>query len=57
MKNVGAHVMTSDTGLARMLRRYIECMIVVWCPWVLLTEMEAEEVDPCMPSGPSWPPR
>lgn len=30
--------------MSTLLRRYVECMIVVWCPWVLLTEQEAEEL-------------
>lgn len=25
------------------LRHYLECMIVVWCPWVLFLEREAVE--------------
>ena len=29
--------------MSRMFRRYVECLIVVLCPWVLLLEQDAEE--------------
>ena len=31
--------------MSRMFRRYIECLIVVWNPWVLLSEQEAETME------------
>ncbi|KKK53562.1 hypothetical protein LCGC14_3093520, partial [marine sediment metagenome] len=30
--------------MSRLVRRYVECVIVVWFPWVLLTELPAEEL-------------
>ncbi len=29
--------------MSRMFRRYVECITVVWFPWVLLSEQEAKE--------------
>ncbi len=31
----------SELLMSRWFRRYMECFIVVWCPWVLLLEMNA----------------
>ncbi len=30
--------------LSGLFRRYVECWLVVWFPWVLLTELPAEEL-------------
>ena len=29
--------------MSSMFRRYVECLVVVLCPWVLLLEQDAEE--------------
>ena len=31
----------SELLMSRWFRRYMESLIVVWCPWVLLLEMNA----------------
>lgn len=31
--------------VSRWFRRYIDCLIVVWCPWVLLLEMEPKTME------------
>jgi len=31
--------------MSRWFRRYVECLIVVWCPWVLLLEMDAKTME------------
>ena len=43
-------VMAKTTSLerllmSRLLRRYVECLIVVFFPWVLLTEQEAKAIE------------
>ena len=35
----------SDLLMSRWFRRYVECLIVVWCPWVLLLEMDAKTME------------
>ena len=30
--------------MSRMFRRYVECLTVVLCPWVLLLEKDAEQI-------------
>ena len=38
-------MMVTKIMLEHMLRRYIECWLVVLCPWVLLTECYAVPLD------------
>jgi hypothetical protein len=35
----------SDLLMSWRFRRYMECLIVVWCPWVLLLEMDAKTME------------
>ncbi|KKK99618.1 hypothetical protein LCGC14_2630960 [marine sediment metagenome] len=35
----------SDLLMSRRFRRYMECLIVVWCPWVLLLEMAPKTME------------
>ncbi len=44
---VGVNVMNCLERLlmSRMFRRYVECLTVVFFPWVLLTEQESEDLE------------